>query len=116
MRALKLLIVIAIAITIVLLISGLLLTRPGAVDAVGWEPPTPPEDTGVLAENTDLRQATLLALGAVSGPEDIAIDNDGNLYSGTADDRIVRITPDAQLETLVNTGGRPLGMDCPGQH
>ncbi|MBZ2188184.1 SMP-30/gluconolactonase/LRE family protein [Alcanivorax sp. JB21] len=107
MRALKILIVIAVA----LLISGLLLTRPGPVDAVGWTPPTPPEDTGILAENTDLRQATLLALGAVSGPEDIAIDTEGNLYSGTADGRIVRISPDARVETLTHTGGRPLGMD-----
>ncbi|MCH8545075.1 MAG: SMP-30/gluconolactonase/LRE family protein [Alcanivorax sp.] len=107
MRALKILIVIAI----LLLVSAMLLTRPGAVDAVGWEPPVPPEDSGVLADNADLREATLLALGAVSGPEDIAIDNDGNLYTGTADGRVVRINQDGQVEKLADTGGRPLGMD-----
>ncbi|WP_211315750.1 SMP-30/gluconolactonase/LRE family protein [Isoalcanivorax indicus] len=108
MRALKILIVLVVA---VLMLTALL-TRPGAVDAVGWEAPAPPPDDGVLAENTDLRQASLMGLGVLDGPEDIAVDRDGHIYTGTVDGRIVRVNRnDGQITLLANTGGRPLGME-----
>ncbi len=39
--------------------------------------------TGVLKPNEHLRQAELLALGQVYGPEDTTVDANGVLYSGT---------------------------------
>lgn len=83
------------------------LTSP--VNAMAWEPGQPPALAGVLAPDTRLQQAELLAAGRIRGPEDIAVAADGSVYSGLHDGRIVRIVG-SKVETLANTGGRPLGM------
>ena len=56
--------------------------------------------------------AELLASGKVDGPEDVILDGDGNLYCGTRDGRLVRISaPDyTRVETFAQIGGRPLGL------
>jgi sugar lactone lactonase YvrE len=47
------------------------------------------------------------------GPEDVAIDADGQLIVGTENGNIVRINPQTrQQQVLANTGGRPLGIEC----
>lgn len=44
--------------------------------------------------------------------EDIALDKSGNIYCGLEDGNIVRISSDQKSQAiLVNTGGRPLGLD-----
>ena len=51
---------------------------------------------------------------AVSGqkPEDVAILSTGELVTGLDDGRVVAIAPETgQIRTLVNTGGRPLGLE-----
>ena len=51
---------------------------------------------------------------AVSGqkPEDVAILSTGELVTGLDDGRVVAIVPETgQIRTLVNTGGRPLGLE-----
>jgi len=45
------------------------------------------------------------------GPEDVVIDQDGRVYTGVADGRILRITPDGDVTTVATTGGRPLGVE-----
>lgn len=80
-----------------------------SLHAVAWQPGEAPALTGVLAANTDLKQAGLLAKGQVHGPEDIAFDAQGRLHAGLHDGRIVRLDGD-KVTTLANTGGRPLGM------
>jgi sugar lactone lactonase YvrE len=52
------------------------------------------------------------------GPEDVAFDDEGRLYAGVEDGRILRTvapvdeaTTDAELEAFAATGGRPLGME-----
>jgi sugar lactone lactonase YvrE len=46
------------------------------------------------------------------GPEDVLIDSEGRIYTGLADGRILRIGPDgAGIETIADTGGRPLGLE-----
>lgn len=99
-----------------LAVGGFLLT-PSPVNSAAWQPPSPPAMTGELAPNERLQQADLLAKGQVFGPEDTAISKDGVIYAGTQDGLIVRLPPDGQLETWVDTGGRPLGMafDAKGQ-
>ncbi|MCV3764990.1 ABC transporter permease [Rhizobium sp. TRM95796] len=59
-----------------------------------------------------LRDATLLAAGEVDGPEDVLIDRDGNLYCGTRDGYIMRLSPldGARATPLAKIGGRPLGL------
>ncbi len=46
------------------------------------------------------------------GAEDVLIDADGNVWTGTEDGSIYRIRPDGGLiERVANTGGRPLGLE-----
>jgi sugar lactone lactonase YvrE len=46
-----------------------------------------------------------------SGPEDIAFDESGRMYSGLANGQIIRRNSQSDLvEEWVNTGGRPLGL------
>lgn len=103
----KLAIVLAVAL---LAPAAYLLLWPTPVDPAAYEPPAPPELTGVLAPNTELRRADHLGAGELDGPEDVAIDALGRLYGGTADGLIRRTTPDGGVETFADTGGRPLGM------
>jgi ribose transport system permease protein len=59
-----------------------------------------------------LSGAELIAVGKIDGPEDVALDDDDNLYCGTRDGHIMRIAaPDYnEVSVLANTGGRPLGL------
>ncbi|WP_249218067.1 SMP-30/gluconolactonase/LRE family protein [Nocardia seriolae] len=46
-----------------------------------------------------------------SGPEDVVIAADGRVVAGLADGTLVAVDPaDGAVETLGNTGGRPLGL------
>jgi sugar lactone lactonase YvrE len=45
----------------------------------------------------------------------VAVDARGRLLTGLADGRIVRVDPAGGVETLVNTGGRPLGLELAGE-
>ena len=46
------------------------------------------------------------------GPEHIAFGPDGKLYTGVLSGAVLRMNPDGTgIETVVNTGGRPLGME-----
>ncbi len=67
-----------------------------------------PAGTGVFAKNNRLAAATLLESG--HGPEGIAIDRRGRLYTGLHDGEIVRLDGNTITE-LANTGGRPLGIE-----
>src|SRR5690606_105664 len=97
------------SLVVFLLLGGALLS-PSPVDSQAWDAPEPPAMTGVLEPNEHLRQADLLALGQVYGPEDTTVDASGVLYSGTQDGRIVRVSPDGKVDHWLETEGRPLGM------
>ncbi len=83
----------------------LLVLWPAPYTAHSWRPQPRPVVTTV----DDLGSAQLWALGKIKGPEDVAVDAQGRVYSGLADGRIVRIVGD-QVQTLAHTGGRPLGL------
>jgi sugar lactone lactonase YvrE len=90
-----------------------LLFWPVPIAPVAWTPPPNPGFTGRFAPNDALAAATPLLAGVGVGPEDVARDGAGLLYTGFADGRIVRFPvdrPDA-VEEFANTGGRPLGLD-----
>jgi len=89
---------------------GYLLLSPDLIDAAAYEAPDGPPLDGVTASNELLRQAELLAVGEVYGPEDIAVDSQGLIYGGTQDGKIIRVWPDGKVETWVETQGRPLGL------
>jgi sugar lactone lactonase YvrE len=46
------------------------------------------------------------------GAEDVLLDDDGWVYTGTADGSVFRVRPDgARIDRVGNTGGRPLGLE-----
>jgi sugar lactone lactonase YvrE len=94
-----------------LLLVAYLAAWPVPVDPVRWEPPAAPSMSGDYRPNQLLARTEYLARGVGVGPEAIAIDREGRVYSGLQDGRIIRLPVDgARAETIVNTGGRPLGM------
>lgn len=92
------------------LVAAYLALAPAPIDPVAWEPPPSPEMTGPLAPNERLAGATLLALGAIDGPEDVETDAQGRVYGGTNAGEVLRLDGD-KLEVFATTGGRPLGLD-----
>jgi sugar lactone lactonase YvrE len=89
-----------------------LLFWPVPITPQAWTaPPMPDTATGTYAVNQKLRAAEVIARGQGVGPEAIAFDPDGALYTGYVDGRLVRITDDgATVTPLASTGGRPLGL------
>ena len=88
-----------------------LLAWPVPVDPVAWTPPPAPALEGDYAPNTYLAAAERLDLPSGYGPEDVAVDSLGRLYSGLQDGRIIRMQHDgSNAETFADTGGRPLGL------
>jgi sugar lactone lactonase YvrE len=87
------------------------LIRPAKLPAT-----VPPPLTGVWSPvDTRLDDIEVLPLPDGHGPEDVAVDPEGRVYSGTAEGRIWRWPPDARAgtvpELLADTGGRPLGIE-----
>ncbi|MBS1183892.1 MAG: permease component of ribose/xylose/arabinose/galactoside ABC-type transporter, partial [Proteobacteria bacterium] len=68
-----------------------------------------PNGGGAYALNDRLSEATPIALGEVEGPEDVILDEDGNLYAGTRHGEIVRwFAPDyRRSEVFAHIGGFP---------
>ncbi len=90
-----------------------LLLWPSPIDPLGWQPAPPPPLAGITAPNNELRNAERLGEGQLLGPESVAIDQQGRIFSGLEDGRIVRTTLEngrEVLETVAQTGGRPLGL------
>ena len=89
----------------------LLLALPAPIAPVAYAPPSKAPLAGPLRPNDALAGATLLAPGQVHGPEDVAFDGQGRLYTGTADGTLLRLRlPDGSPEAFAVTGGRPLGL------
>ena len=89
--------------------SVLFLHAPN-IEPAPYAPPIAPKMEGALRENSALSSVKLLAEGKLNGPEDIAVGNNGNVFTGLEDGRIVKISPDGEVVTFAETGGRPLGL------
>ena len=89
-----------------------LFALPGArsYEAYIVEPPAPPpEALATDARLDELRRFTTIA----DGPEDVAVDAGGDLYTGTADGTLWTLPADAQMgdwRPVTLTYGRPLGL------
>ncbi len=102
---------IAALLLIVLLWGGYLVLTPGPLDATAYHPPPAPSLTGVLVPNAQLKSASLIGRGQISGAEDVAVDAKGRIYGGTAEGHILRIDAGGgRAEIFASTGGRPLGL------
>ena len=50
-----------------------------------------------------------------TGPEDVAVDAAGTVFTGLADGRLIRLAADGlSAEVVADTGGRPLGVEVDG--
>ena len=103
--------ILAVAVLVLLALVAYLAWWPVPIEPVAWTPPPAPELTGPYALNEDLARSTRLLEDIGIGPEDVAFDAEGRLYTGFEDGRIVRMQlPRAEPRLFADTGGRPLGM------
>lgn len=86
------------------------LLHPTPIDPSAYTPPKAKKLAGLPAPNNLLQKTELLALGKISGAEEVAVDSQGRVYGGTQDGKIIRLLPDGELETFAKTKGRPLGI------
>lgn len=91
------------------LLGGLLLW-PSPVDAAAFQPlPLSKLDDNGARVDDILEQATLLETGG-DGPESVVRHENGDIYTGLDDGRIVRFDAKQKKHDVVNTQGRPLGL------
>ncbi len=75
-----------------------------------WSPPPAPARAKRSTSTPPLPRIRRLDLPA-PGPEDVVLDGPGRVLTGVADGRVLRVDPGTgEVETLANTGGRPLGL------
>jgi sugar lactone lactonase YvrE len=77
---------------------------------------TPPPLTDAWSpQDTRLDDVEVLPVPSGHGPEDVAVDSQGRIYSGTDDGNVWRWPADAHRgatpSLVANTGGRPLGIE-----
>ncbi|MFF0813559.1 SMP-30/gluconolactonase/LRE family protein [Rhodococcus sp. NPDC003318] len=89
------------------------LDRTG-VDPVSWQAPAPPSELPDPAAEFDALERW--PMPGSTGPEDVAVDGDGRLITGTDDGALWRYDhldrPGAERVTrIADTGGRPLGVE-----
>jgi len=82
---------IAFVAVIVLFVIGLLFSQGRAIDSAPFDGPDPPAMVGVLAPNDNLKVGRYIVNDAIPGPEDIAFDKLGRLYTGGTDGKIYRV-------------------------
>lgn len=76
------------------------------VDPVRWQPPP---QQGLPPPDIDASLRVIQIPG--HAPEDVVVDADGTIWTGTDDGAIIRIRPGRAPEVVANTGGRPLGLE-----
>ena len=104
--------VLHITLVIFAVILAYLSFAPIDIEPAAWQPQPPPSgETGSYARNDLLKGIERIAAGVGKGPEAIAFDAQGRVYTGFVDGRVARFEPDGSGYTLLaNTGGRPLGV------
>ena len=94
------------------LLVAYLLFWPVPIDPVAWQAPRAAPYGGPFERNERLAALRPLSIAPEVGPEHIEFGPDGKLYTGVLSGAILRMNPDGTgVETVVNTGGRPLGLD-----
>ncbi|MFY9179042.1 MAG: SMP-30/gluconolactonase/LRE family protein [Venatoribacter sp.] len=100
------------AVLALLALFAYLLFWPVPISPMAWQAPSIPKLEGQYATNDLLSQLSRLAVDYGVGPETIAVDKQGFLYTGYEDGRIVRFDEQGQNpKDIANTKGRPLGME-----
>ncbi|MFK7932229.1 MAG: SMP-30/gluconolactonase/LRE family protein [Saprospiraceae bacterium] len=88
-----------------------LLFYPVSINPGIWEAPPIPKLEGKFAVNDKLKNTDYRYQGQCYKCEDIAVDSSGNIYGGSEHGEIIQFSPEGKRTEIVNTGGRPLGLD-----
>ena len=76
-----------------------------------WHPPKDVGLKGPFAPNNALATLDVIPIPG-TGAEDVAVDDQGRIYTGTREGYILRISPDGRhIDRILQTGGRPLGIE-----
>jgi sugar lactone lactonase YvrE len=87
-------------------------SRRPRIAPVVWRPPAVPPRSSQPHGLIPMPRPALHTLPG-KGPEDVVVDGEGRVVAGRLEDGwIVRVAPeDGSVETLADTGGRPLGVE-----
>ncbi len=86
------------------------------IDPGSWTAPPAPGLTGVFAPNNRLAGAEFWPAGG-NGPEDVLVDDAGNVYTGLEDGSIVRYPAGGGTAAkIARVNGRPLGLEWLGDN
>lgn len=89
---------------------------PSPIDSVAVQPSEPRSMTGALAANDRLQSIQVIPLPeGQRGGEDVALDANGCLHTGTESGHILRQCPQSKWQVLAHTNGRPLGLHFDAQ-
>ncbi len=90
-----------------LILAAYLFFWPVSIDPVIWTPPKALDLARIYEPNELLASAERLSEGAGIGPEDVAVDDEGRIYGGVEDGRILRFQADgSRPEVFTDTRGR----------
>ena len=85
---------------------------PVPIDPADWEPPPVPALEGDYAPNRILQQMELFETPGTRGPEDVAVGEDGSIFVGVEEGKILRYDANGSgVMVFAETSGRPLGLD-----
>ena len=104
--------IIRYVLSLIFLMVIYLIAWPVSIDPVAWDPPLAPALEGKYAVNNYLAAVNIIHTNEANGPEDVDVDNEGRIYGGFLDGRIIRFSPNGEnIGVFANTKGRPLGLD-----
>jgi sugar lactone lactonase YvrE len=93
------------------LLVGVVVIYPSPIESMAFQPSRPLDMVGILAPNDSLQSTQLTVFSSAGrGGEDVAVDKLKCVYTGVDNGNILRKCPYSTWETLINTGGRPLGL------
>jgi sugar lactone lactonase YvrE len=118
MKKIKLL----LAISFCIFVTNVLI-QSCALQPLAWTPPIKPELKGQIAANELLSTTEWIDLDGWYGPEDIAVDEHGNLYCGChisktdfSDGRVLKIDNSGNVSVFCNTGDWVTGLHFDTNH
>ncbi|WP_338520265.1 SMP-30/gluconolactonase/LRE family protein [Alteromonas gracilis] len=105
-----------IMLTVGLAMLGYLIFWPTSISPVAWQPDTNKGYTGPFEVNQRLANLEKLSMGKDLGPEDFAINSQGDIATSSHSGYILlQRKGDVGFARWVNTKGRPLGIEFDSQ-
>lgn len=104
-----------ISLSAIAAVTSYLIFSPVDIEPVAWQAPANAGLTGAFAQNQTLSQIQRIDLNGSEGPEDFALDQQGNVYFSLLEGAVKKIDAQGNITQLANTGGRPLGIEFDAQ-